>query len=136
VSWSYEQTLTAKWQQNQVERQRALAEVEAAHTDEDWQSLEIATARLRSADNEARWLREKANALIQQQQHAQARPSNQYGLRHDEEEAALAAIPDRPDIRLTREQKLQSYAAQKARYLQMRRDGSYSDSQGRRREKF
>jgi hypothetical protein len=137
MAWDYSQTLAAKWQQNEVERSRALAEIDAAHVNEDWQSLEFATDRLRSAENEAAWLSQKARNLQHQQQRAQAQqPSNKWGLSRAEEEVALAAIQDRADVRLSREQKLQSYAQQKQRYQQMRASGAYSDGQGTQREKF
>jgi hypothetical protein len=113
MAWTYDQTIAAAWQENEVERRRALAEIDAAHLAEDWQSLQLATDRLRSADNEARWLSEKASNLHRQQQYAQAMaPSNKWGLRHDEEDIAVKAIRDRSDVRLTREQKIEMCAQQ------------------------
>jgi hypothetical protein len=54
-------------------------------------------------------------------------PSNKWGLRHDEEDIAVKAIPDRSDVRLTREQKIEMYARNKARLQQMRASGQYDD---------
>jgi hypothetical protein len=79
MAWTYDQTIAAAWQENEVERRRALAEIDAAHLAEDWQSLQLATDRLRSADNEARWLSEKASNLHRQQQYAQAMAEQQVG---------------------------------------------------------
>lgn len=129
MAWTYADTIAAKWQQNEVEQKRAVAEIDAAHVNEDWGSLELATDRLRHAENEARWLSQKANALHQMQH--QAAPRNKHGFSNTEVDIALNSFQDRPDLpHLTRDQKLDLYAANKQRYWQMRNSGQYRDDQG------
>jgi hypothetical protein len=133
MAWSYSDTISASWEANQIERREALAQIDSAHLREDWNDLQIASQRLRTADEEARWLSEKAQNLQRQQQAAQAQaPSNKFGLSRREQEVAEQSFVDRPDLpRLSTEQKHQLYAHNRARYHQMRANGTYDDTQGK-----
>jgi hypothetical protein len=52
----------------------------------------------------------------------------------EERDIAHKSIPDRPDLpKLTNAQKEYMYLQQKQKYEQMRRDGTYDDTQGRQR---
>ena len=131
MAWTYEESLAASYQANQIEQRRALTELDAAHQCEDWAGLEHAKARLREAEGEERWLREKAQNLQRQQQAAQAAPRNKHGFSNTEVDVALNSFQDRPDLpRLTREQKLDLYQANKQKYWAMRNSGQYRDDQG------
>jgi hypothetical protein len=131
MAWSYDQTIAAAWQENEIEYKRALAEIDAAHVAEDWPGLQYATNRLQSAEQQAAWLSQKANNLHQQQQRAQAQPRNRHNFSNTEVDIALNSFQDRPDLpRLTRDQKLDLYQANKQRYWQMRNSGQYRDDQG------
>lgn len=135
MAWTYEQSLAASYQDSQIEAQRANADIDAAHLNEDWSSLQAAKNRLRDAEQDAAWIIQKANLLQRQQQ--QAVPANKFGLSRKEQEVAeLSFVPRRDLPNLTTEQKHQMYAYNKAKYARMRQTGEYSDSQGRQREKF
>ena len=66
-----------------------------------------------------------------------AAPSNKYGLTEEEVDIALKSVVDRDDlvdrqrggyrVRFSDEDKLRSYAENKAKLAQMRRDGRYVD---------
>jgi hypothetical protein len=131
MSWTYADTISASWEANQIERREALAQIDSAHLREDWNDLQMASSRLRSADEEARWLSEKAQNLQRQQQAAQAQPRNKHGFTNTEVDVALNSFQDRPDMpRLTRDQKLDLYQANKQRYWNLRNSGGYRDDQG------
>jgi hypothetical protein len=131
MSWTYADTIAASWEANSIERREALAQIDSAHLREDWTDLQIASQRLRTADEEAKWLQEKAQNLQRQQAQAQAQPRNKHGFNNAEVDVALNSFQDRPDMpRLTRDQKLDLYQANKQRYWQMRNSGAYRDDQG------
>ena len=60
------------------------------------------------------------------------RKSNSMRLTEEERKVARESIPDRPDLpKLTNAQKEYMYAKNKAKYEQMRRDGTYTDQRQR-----
>jgi hypothetical protein len=120
----------------QAERSEAVGMLEAARISEDLATVNAASDVIVRCDRDAQILATYHNQLVQQQQRAQAQQPNKYGLTRQEMEIAEKSIQDRADVRLTRDQKHQMYANNKARYWQMRRDGTYSDGQGTQRAKF
>jgi hypothetical protein len=131
MAWEYRDIIVAHGQRLQAERAEALAMLESGRLNEDATLVNSASDAIMRIDRDYQQLGQYANQFVQDQQRAAARaPSNRYGLNRAEEEAAIAAIPDRNDVRLTREQKLQSYATQKQKYLAMKANGSYSTGQG------
>ncbi|WP_316227203.1 hypothetical protein [Bradyrhizobium sp. SZCCHNR1047] len=124
MAWTYESILATQGQRLEAERAQALAELEAARIYEDVSLMNTASDALLRVDRDYAQLSRYANNMAAQQQ----MPRNQFGLNDDEVAIARTLGETRQD--LTDEQREQIYAQNKARYHQMRRDGTYRDDQG------
>ncbi|WP_315775106.1 hypothetical protein [Bradyrhizobium sp. SZCCHNR1053] len=116
--------MATQGQRLEAERAQALAELEAARIYEDVSLMNTASDALLRVDRDYAQLSRYANNMAAQQQ----MPRNQFGLNDDEVAIARTLGETRQD--LTDEQREQIYAQNKARYHQMRRDGTYRDDQG------
>ncbi|MGJ5042732.1 hypothetical protein [Bradyrhizobium sp. HKCCYLRH1062] len=124
MSYSYEAILTAQAQRIEAERAEHVAELEAGRMSEDPDRVNYAANRILELDAQHAMLAQRANAYFAQ---APAKRQNPHGLT-DEEMQVASNFSQSPN--LSHEQKLEIYSRQKARYAQMRRDGTYRDDQG------
>ncbi|WP_316159802.1 hypothetical protein [Bradyrhizobium sp. SZCCHNRI20481] len=126
MSYSYDEILVAQGQRIEAERAQQVAELEAGRMSEDPDRVNDAANRILELDAQYAALAQRANSYYAQGQ-AHARQANPHGLNDQEMEVAANFSQD-PS--LSREQKLEIYARQKARYQHMRRTGEYRDDQG------
>jgi hypothetical protein len=126
MAYSYQQIFEAAYQNVDEEQALAAAELEAARISEDPYRVQEATKAMLKTDGERERLDRRAQEFRAQQQRQPQ--GNKWGLSKDEIDIARThATGDRS---ITDEQRLELYARNKARYQQMRRDGSYRDDQG------
>jgi hypothetical protein len=132
MAWDYRDIMLHQEERLKAERQEALGMLEAARVSEDLATVNAASDVILRVDRDYSQLQRYANnyaAQVQRQQQAQA--NNRHGFSNTEVDVALNSFQDRPDLpRLTRDQKLDLYAANKQRYWQMRNSGQYRDDQG------
>jgi len=131
MAWNYADILTHQEERLMAERQEALGMLEAARVSEDLATVNAASDAILRVDRDYQQLQRYAtNYAAQAQQQQQQAQRNPHGFNATEIEVALS-LPDRRDApRLSREQKLNLYAQNKARYWEARRNGSYRDDQG------
>jgi hypothetical protein len=134
VAYNYEDILRYQAERLVAERQEALGMLEAARVSEDLATVNAASDAILRVDRDAAQLQNYANNMVAQQQAQQRQQQrNPHGFNATEIEVALS-YPDRHDApRLSKEQKLNLYAQNKARYWEARRSGAYRDDQGMRR---
>ena len=106
--------------------------LEAARVSEDLATVNAASDAILRVDHDYQQLQKYANNLAAQTQQQQRQQQyNRHGFTATEIDVALNSFQDRPDLpRLSREQKLDLYRANKDKYWQMRNSGQYRDDQG------
>ncbi|CCE11729.1 hypothetical protein BRAS3843_770027 [Bradyrhizobium sp. STM 3843] len=132
MSWSYSDIVNYQRERLEQERAESLAMLESGRLNEDAALVNTASDALLRIDRDAAQVqRYAANLARQEQQQQYAAASNKFGLTRSEQEIAEAAIPDRDDVRLTKEQKHEAYYLNKQKLARMRASGEYDDSQGK-----
>jgi hypothetical protein len=126
MAYDHKSVIEAQYQQLTADRAAAVAEYEAQRIAEDQYGTMSAADRILEADSKLAALNRIADTYIAGQQRAQ--PQNKYGLNAEEQEVAHGLASG--DRTMTNDQREQVYAQNRAKYQQMRRDGTYRDDQG------
>jgi hypothetical protein len=125
MAYSYDQIMSAQFQNIDAAQAEAAAELEAARHAED-------PDRVNSAANAILHLDLQRNALAQRAQGynaaQQSAPANRYGLSREEQEIAHASFVDRKDMPpMSLEDRERQYTIQKNKYRAMIANGTYSN---------
>jgi hypothetical protein len=128
----YGEIIRSQVERKMTERASALSALDYARLTNNSDQIDAASDEILRIDGELERLGNIANRYYGQQQMMQQQQPNKWGLSEREREIAEASIVDRRDMpSLTADQKHQLYAHNRAKLQQMKRDGTYDDTQGR-----
>lgn len=125
MAYSHQQIIDAKYESLAAEYATAERDLEVARHNEEPTDVMQASDRILDVIHRTRALDEIRNNFARQQQAPQR---SKYGLNEDEIQIARGLASG--DSSMTNDDRERSYAEQKAKLQQMRRDGTYRDDQG------